>query len=374
MSKRGLKLYGALTVVSLKMYFRNKNARFFALFFPMVIMLIFGMLNFDRFTPPEVGITDNASNTASRQLIDLLRGGDAEVLSIEIGDRRDLEKEFRTGGIDALLLIPEGFGAEEQPSTIEATYDDRKPQERGVVATVLEQSLEELFVNIADVPPEYQLQTRFEVSQTNAEGQGEGFRGFLVPGIAAMSIMQTGVFGVVFSLVRFKVQGVLRRLKATPIGASHFLVGQIATRLIVTVLQTYVIVGVGMIVLGVTIGPGNPIAWLDLTLVSLIGGALFISIGLAISGWAKNEDTAAPVANIITLPMMFLSGVFFPPSILPDWLNGVAQVLPLTYLADGMRAITVDGAHVTDLGKEMLGLAAWSAVFFVIATRSFKWE
>jgi len=86
------------------------------------------------------------------------------------------------------------------------------------------------------------------------------------------------------------------------------------------------------------------------------------------------EETAAPVANIISMPMMFLSGVFFPLSIMPEWVTRWSQYLPLTYLADGMRAITVEGAAITTLGSELLGLAVWIAIAFVIATRMFRWE
>jgi ABC-2 type transport system permease protein len=189
-----------------------------------------------------------------------------------------------------------------------------------------------------------------------------------------MAIMQTGLFTVVFTLVRFKSQGVLRRLKATPVGASHFLAGQLTTRAIVVVLQTYILVTVGAIVLGVRIGAGRSLVWFDLTILALLGGALFIAIGLAISGWAKNEETAAPIANIISMPMMFLSGVFFPLSILPDWVTQWAQFLPLTYLADGMRAITVEGAALSTLGSELIGLGVWILISFAIATKAFRWE
>jgi ABC-2 type transport system permease protein len=206
------------------------------------------------------------------------------------------------------------------------------------------------------------------------EGQGQGFRSFLVPGIAAMAIMQSGIFSVVFTLVRFKSQGVLRRLNATPIGPSHFLVGQLSTRMIVILLQTYVLIVVGIVVLGITVADGRLSAWLDITLMAIFGGALFISMGLAVSGWAKSEDTAAPVANIITLPMMFLSGVFFPASVLPDWVSTFSQYMPLTYLADGMREITVNGTSIFHLGKELAGLGAWTVASFAIATRLFKWE
>lgn len=370
-----MKLYIALTVASLKMYFRNRQALFWALFFPLLIMLIFGIMNFDGFNSPDVGIYDAAQNDASRGLIQALGGTeDQEVLSVSVGTLDEVMHELEYGDTRAAIVIPENFGVPGEYAEIHVTYDERHQQERAVVSTVLGQVLDAVFKEMAQVPSEYRVENAIGVSDSLIEGQGQGFQGWLIPGIAAMAIMQTGLFTVVFTLVRFKSQGVLRRLKATPIGASHFLAGQLTTKAIVVVLQTYVLVIVGSIVLGVSVGAGRGMAWFDLTILALLGGALFIAIGLAISGWAKNEETAAPIANIISMPMMFLSGVFFPLSVMPDWLTTWSQYLPLTYLADGMRAITVEGASITTLGSELAGLGIWIVITFALATKMFKWE
>lgn len=375
MSRQQLSIYLALTVASLKMYFRNRQAIFWALFFPLLIMMIFGLLDFDSYNAPEVGYVDRAQNEASGALRSALAGSDGDqVLDLEDGELPALQDKLSDGNLDAVIEVPEGFGEAGDVSTITVTYDSANPEPQGVVASVLSQTLETLFREIADVPDEYQVESRFAVEYTTIDGEGQGFAAFLVPGVAAMAIMQSGIFSVVFTLVRFRSQGVLRRLNATPIGPAHFLVGQLTTRMLVVVLQTYVLIAVGMIVLGVTIADGSLSAWIDITLMAIFGGALFISLGLAISGWAKSEDTAAPLANIVTLPMIFLSGVFFPSSVLPDWVSGFAEYMPLTYLADGMRAITVDGASVFQLGSELIGLGAWTAGAFILATRLFKWE
>lgn len=369
-----MRLYFVLTVASLKMYLRNRQAIFWALFFPMLIMLIFGLLNFDRFSPPDVGFVDRAQNEASTTFRDAIDDGEDPLLDLKIEDEAELRDDLRTGDVDALIIIPESFGQPDSPAVIQTVFDSRKPQEQGITETVISDVLDSLFIELAQVPDEFRVESRFTVESSFIEGEGEGFRGFLVPGIAAMAIMQAGIFGVVFSLIRFKTGGVLRRLQATPIGPSHFLVGQMATRLIVTILQTYVLLVVGMLALRVSIGDGTIVNWIDLTIMALFGGALFITLGLGISGWAKTEDVAAPVANIITLPMMFLSGIFFPQEIFPDWLSSISQFFPLTYLADGFRQITVEGASILELGPELLGLGVWTVIAFAIATRVFRWE
>ena len=369
-----MKIYLALTIASLKMYFRNRQALFWALFFPLLIMIIFGIMNFDGYNAPDVGVYDAAQNDASEALIQALRGGDDKVLNVSTGTSEEIQYDLKFSGSRAAIEIPENYGVPGELAVIEITYDQRFMQERAVVSTVIGQATDALFKEFAAVPSEFRVENSISINESFIEGQGQGFKAWLIPGIAAMAIMQTGLFTVVFTLVRFKSQGVLRRLKATPIGASHFLAGQLTTKAIVVVLQTYVLVIVGAIVLGVSVGNGRIGAWFDLTVLALLGGALFIAMGLAVSGWAKNEETAAPVANIISMPMMFLSGVFFPLSVMPDWLTNWSQYLPLTYLADGMRAITVEGAPITTLGSELLGLGVWIVVVFVIATRMFRWE
>ena len=320
-----MRIYFALTAASLKMYFRNRTALFWALFFPLLVMIIFGIMNFDGYNSPDVGVYDAAENEASRSLITALRGpADEVLLNLSVDTLNNVQRDLKYGNYTAVIEIPANYGNRDEYAEI--------------------------------------------------KGQGQGFKAWLIPGIAAMAIMQTGLFTVVFSLVRFKSQGVLRRMKATPIGASHFLAGQLTTKAIVVVLQTYVLVLSGALVLGVTIGTVRLGAWLDLTILALLGGALFIAIGLAVSGWAKNEETAAPIANVISLPMMFLSGIFFPQSIMPDWMTQWTQYLPLAFLADGMRAITVEGASITTLGSELLGLGLWTLTSFAIATKMFRWE
>ena len=369
-----MKIYLALTVVSMKMYFRNRQALFWALFFPLLVMLIFGMMNFNGYNAPSVGVHDEAKSEASRNLIKALQGDEEEVLKVSIGTPEEILHDLEFGESRAAIIIPKNYGVPGELAVLQVTYDERYTQERAVISTVLKQVTDGLFKEYAAVPDEYLVENSINVNESLIQGQGQGFKGWLIPGIAAMAIMQTGLFTVVFSLVRFKSQGVLRRLKATPIGAAHFLAGQLTTKAIVVVIQTYVLIIVGALALGVSVNTGRLGAWFDLTILALLGGALFIAMGLAISGWAKSEETAAPMANVISMPMMFLSGVFFPLSVMPEWLTRWSQYLPLTYLADGMRAITVEGATVITLGNELIGLTVWIIVVFAIATKTFRWE
>ena len=157
---------------------------------------------------------------------------------------------------------------------------------------------------------------------------------------------------------------------ATPVHPGSFLFGQVATRLSVSILQTLVLIAIGVFVFDVKI-LGNMASILFL---ALLGGGVLVSLGFAVSGWAKNEEVAAPIANIIALPMMFLSGVFFPRDAMPEVLVKITDFLPLTYLIDALRNVAIDGEALWSQGWSLLGLAVWLIITFVVAVKLFKWE
>ena len=101
---------------------------------------------------------------------------------------------------------------------------------------------------------------------------------------------------------------------------------------------------------------------------------MFLALGFAVSGWARTEQQAAPLANIVSLPMMFLSGVFFSREVLPQILQRITDFLPLTYLVETIRGITVQGDTIWMQWPNLVGLAVWLVVAFVIANRTFRWE
>ena len=289
-------------------------------------------------------------------------------------DADALLEDLENGDVTVVISIPENFGDPANTSVIDITYDLRERQEAEIARVIVDDVLLGMFRRVRDVPPEYQVENWVRVSTTSIEGSGQGYTGFVVPGIVSLAIMQSALFGVVFTLVRLRNQGVLKRLHATPISPAHFLVGSLATRLILLVSQTYVLLLVGIFVSGIEVAPGYTLFWLEVVLITILAGLIFASLGLAISGIAKTENTAAPLANIISLPMMFLSGIFIPHSVIPDWIVSIAQWFPLTFLADAMRAMVNNGETLFLQGGSILGLAVWGALCFVLAVRAFSWE
>lgn len=363
-----------LTLASLKMYFRNRQGLFWSFILPVLIMAIFGMLNLGAFGTVSLGVVDEAQNELSRGLVEALRGAPAIKLSVGelAAERAALEKGER----DVVLVMPAalrsiaagaafgGTSGTGGPVPIAAYFNQGRQPQSQVALLFTNEVLGRAQMELAGTPPLFRLEPH------PVHGRSLRYVDFLIPGVVAMSIMQMGIFSVTFTFIEYKQRGILRRMLATPLRPASFLVGQVTTRLLISVLQTLVLVSLGIVVLRLHFA-GN-LGWL--ALFSVLGGGTFLAMGFAISGFAKTEEAAAPIGNLVAMPMMFLSGVFFPRDVIPGLLRGVTDYLPLSFLADAMRAIALDGAAPWDLWRDLLGLAVWLVVSFVLAVRLFRWE
>jgi len=361
-----LGMFWALFVASVLMFVRNRAAVFFSLFLPLIIMLIFGVLNFEGSTTIQLGIVDEAANAASGRLIDGLAAFD--YIEPTSGSRDTQLGKLKDGALDFVLVIPSGFDPQlGQESGLVAYASTADPQQAQVGQGLLQQAVgQALFAPSGGNPPiAFAPPVRFE----SVESRDLGYIDFLVPGILGMTVMQLGLFGVAFGFVHLKQTGALRRLFATPTSPAYFLGAQVASRLIIAFVQVVILFGIG-----IWFGLQMFGDYGSLAVIVLLGSVIFLAVGFAIAGWAKNEDQAAPVANLISLPMMFLSGVFFPRDAMPDFLASITQYMPLTYVNEALRAVVNDGAGVTSLGPQLLGMGVWAAITFVIAIRLFRWE
>jgi ABC-2 type transport system permease protein len=352
-----------LTVASLKMWFRDRQAIFWTFFLPLVLMVILGVLNFGDLGAVDLGVVDEAHNKVSRELAANLE----EIESFDLFKNSNKDQEIQAlsaGDRDLVLIVPPNFALSGGPVTVQMFLNAGQAREAQVGQAIVRQILDEMTFAATDVPG------RFTIDAQPVDSQNPRFIDFLMPGIIAMSIMQMGLFSVAFSFVQLKNRGVLRRLLATPVHPASFLFAQVFTRLTVSILQTLVLIGVAMAFFSVDIA-GN---MASILLLALLGGGVFVSLGFAVSGWAQSEEVAAPIANVIALPMMFLSGAFFPRSIMPGALESVTDFLPLTYLIDALRNVAIDGEALWTQGWNILGLAVWLAVTFLVAVRLFRWE
>jgi len=193
---------------------------------------------------------------------------------------------------------------------------------------------------------------------------------WLAPGVFGMNIMFGSLFGVGYSIVRYRKNGVLKRLKATPLTAMEFLSAQVASRLWLIVLVTIAVYAgtdffVGFRMYG---------SYLNLMLVLISGSLSMISLGLLIAARMSNEEAANGLLNLISIPMMILSGVWFSLEGSPVLVQKLALLLPLTHFNNAARAIMIDGAGLLDISGNLITLLATSICCLLIAAYTFRWE
>ena len=353
-----MRLTWKLSIASMKMFFRQKEAIIWTILLPLFMVFLFSFVSFDGFNAISLGVVNQSNDTA---FVSALKS--VKALKVYEGTHETELQALRDGDRVLVVVLPFTFHPGSS-DTVKALLNAEKPQEGNVATLLVRRVLDELTFQ-----QNVQL-TRPEVTVETVNSRNLNYIDFLLPGILAMSIMQSGVFGVAFGFVLLKKRGILRRLLATPMKPADFIVAQVATRLVVLIAQVLIMIGVGILFFDLHF-QGNI---LNLLVVGVLGGVVFLGIGFALSGLSKSEDQVAPLANIITLPMMLLSGVFFSRSNLPGFAHVITDFFPLTYLADGMRSITIDGASLGDIGGDLLGLTVWAIVSVFLAVKAFRWE
>ena len=181
--------------------------------------------------------------------------------------------------------------------------------------------------------------------------------GYLVPSILAMALMQLGVFACI-PLVQQREKGILKRLGATPLSRWKLVVSNVLERLMVAIVDAVLIIGIGVALFGVKIlGSILIVAFLV-----LLGAAMFLALGYALAAFLRTEDQASGVVQLVQIPMMFLSGIFFQFEFLPSFLQTIGRLMPLTYLADALRQEMVNGTQVAPMSMDVAILTGWLVV------------
>jgi len=193
---------------------------------------------------------------------------------------------------------------------------------------------------------------------------------WVLPGILAMNIMFSSLWGVGWVIVRYRKNGVLRRLQATPLSALEFLAAQVLSRLTV-VLAASVAVFIGADIVLDFVMRGS---FLALLLVYLAGALCLISLGLIVAARLRTEELADGVLNIMSWPMLLLSGVWFSMEGASPAAQAISKLLPVTHMVDAARRVMVDGAGLVDVLPEIAVLFLSSLLLLTLAARLFRWD
>lgn len=201
-------------------------------------------------------------------------------------------------------------------------------------------------------------------------GQKIRYIDWVIPGILAMNIMFSGLWGIGYVIVRYRKNGVLKRLQATPLPAWKFLLAQGLSRLFIMLAVTILV----FIVCDIFIGFMMIGSYLLLLLVAMMGNLAIIGISLLMASRTASEDLANGLLNLISFPMLLLSELWFSLDHAPQWLQAVSQALPLTHLVKAARAIMLEGAGLRDIAPQLLILTLMTIVFITLAGLLFRWH
>lgn len=355
--------------VAIRRIFRDKTALFFTFAFPLIFLFVFGGI-FGRSgggTSFKVAVINESQNDYAKQVTDQINGNKLYKVSQGVNSLDAAKDKMNRGQLDAAIVLPADFGTQqgETPSGKAVVYYTQNNQQASQALTSILQSqfqgINQKFVSTA---------APFTVTSTQLNLKGLTAFDYTFAGLLGFSIIGLGIFGPVNVFPELKKQGILRRLHTTPLRVWQYFMANVVSQTVVGLMTMALLFAVAIVVFNLNV-VGN---WFAIILFLTFSITMILGIGLALGGWAKNERQAAPLANLVVFPMLFLSGTFFPRFLMPQWLQSVSNFLPLTPVIDGIRLITTEGKSLLQLGPQLGLMAVWMVVIYFIAFRVFRWE
>ncbi len=334
-----------LTIARLKEFIRETEAVFWVFGFPLLLTLALGFAFREK--PPDripVGVVEGLG--AQAQMAALRK---SPALSPRLYTEAAGREDLRRGKISLLII----------GTPPEYRLDPTRPDARA-----------------ARVEADDVLQAAagrreaFVARETHVEEQGSRYIDFLVPGLIGMNLMGTGMWGIGFSIVNARLRKLLKRLVATPMRKSHYLVAQFLSRVIFLVIEVVVVVVFAWTVFGVRINGSIAV----FALICLIGGMAFAGLGLLVASRARTLEAVSGMMNLVMMPMWLCSGVFFSYERFPDAARPFIRALPLTALNDALRGVMNDAMTLAQVTPQLANLVVWTAVTYVIGLRIFRWQ
>lgn len=356
--------------IDIRRLFRDKTGIFFIFVFPLIFLFVFGTLyggNSD--ISFSIAVINESESEFAQSFEERL--SEEEVFSVQDSEvvYDDALEQMNQGSLDAIVRLPEGFGVINQnkgfpEGEVEILYGRDNEQAGATLGSIFESIFAE--INAELVP----IETPFTVSLEASEIEGLSMFDYVFSGLLGFTILSLGVFGPTTVFPRMKEKGIIRRYHTTPIRVWQYFAGNVLSNAGVGLLAVAVMFASAVFFFDISM-LGD---YISLLLLTILGTVVLFGVGLAAGGWAKTEAQAAPLANIVAFPMMFLSGVFFPRFLMPEWLQTVSDFLPLTPLVDGFRAIITEGSTILQIGPEVGMLALWGVVIYIVAFKVFRWE
>jgi ABC-2 type transport system permease protein len=346
----------AISKASFRAMLRSPQSVFFSLFFPIVLIVIFGLLSGGGRVAVDAAFKPHTDTTSLLYHAILNNPG----IDLKTGDSADLMDRLKKGRITALIdLQPNTGGDPAEPYRIHLISTSASQKDLPILKSILQYSINaghSELITVEEIP-----------------GRPYRMIDFYLPGMLGFSLIGSAVFGVAFVFFAFRETLVLKRLYSTPIRRGYIVLGESLARILFQMMTAVILIAFGYYFFHFTLANGW-ITFIELLLLSFLGLVLFMGFGFIISGVARNQNVIPIYANLFMFPQYFLSGTFFPNSLLPPGLQQVVKFLPLTALNDALRKVSFEGLHIWNVGTEVLILLVWSVIIYALSFKTFKWE
>jgi ABC-2 type transport system permease protein len=356
----------AIAKAALRAIFKSPQAIFFSLFFPIVLIMVFGALGGGGGISIDVGFDSKTDTT--NIIYQIIKHN--PIFDVAKGTPADLEDRLKKGRITALIDIrkqaPDAAGAAKYDVHLRTTAASQR--EMPVLKSILEEIIDK--ANNAANPVKDKMAG---ISVEEVAGRPYKMIDFYLPGMIGFSLIGSAIFGVAFVFFSLRETLVLKRMFSTPVKKGYIVLGEGLARVVFQLATVIVLIAFGRFFYGFTLAHGW-VTFFEMLVLSLLGLAVFMGIGFIISSIAKNQNVIPIYANLIMFPQYFLSGTFFSKSALPASMQTIINFLPLTALNDAMRKISFEGLHIWDVWKEVSILGVWCAISYLILVRVFRWE
>lgn len=366
-----MKAFTNVFLAHFKQFTRDKGALFFTFIFPIMLILIFGWVFHDPGAQTfKVGFVDQGSpqsaSLITQGLDSITLDKNEKVFEIRKGTVDELLQSLRDGDLAAVIVIPESMDTsirQGQRTDVQVYYDPSRTSSQQILIPILNQVINGI---------DRQLQGSSQLigmEERSIQSRDLRYMDYLLPGILAMSLMFTGVYAGL-PIIQQRQAHIIKRLGATPLRRSMLVFGDLTFRMILVLLTAALIVLVGRLAFDVKM-VGN---WLSFCGLVILGTLVFTSLGYLMAAFVKTEEAFIPIINIITMPMMFLSGTFFEVTNMPSFIEPVVRIMPLTYLGDGFRQIMVAGTPLHSMTTDIAILVGWAVVCLAVTIRFFRWD
>lgn len=358
-----------LTRMYLIRFWRSKTAMFFTFLFPAIFLFVFGSLSKTSSVSFNIALINHSSSAFSQQFVDKLKKQDTFHIKETDSNLEDAKEKMNRGEIDTIIELPKTFGdisadSHKPSGKLNVYYDEGKPQAGQTMGSVMQSVLDGINQGLG------QPKAPFTVAQVSTGKKGLTQFDYTFAGLIGFTILSMGVFGLANSMPNEKARGTYRRLRASSLSKSQLIIATGLYNVIIGTCSVALMFVIGMLMFGFTMH-GD---WLATIVVILLSLVMMSGFGLAIGSWAQNDKQAAPLSNLVSFPMMFLSGVFFPRFLMPEWLQGVTTYVPLTPIVDSLRQIMTEGKTLVDVAPLIGLIVVWMIIVYTLAIRVFRWE